>query len=101
MVKNLLCQEQQIINHFEETFNIFNYLTVNIWRALTPKCELEEYEQLLKRVENRELRESDYETISCVFDLYFWLQNSLKEAKISIGRLTKLFKFTSPSQKED
>lgn len=68
----------------------------------TPKkvdLSQEEYEQLQERLKKRELQDSDYELLSGALQFMLWLQNSLKEAKISISRLSKLFGFSPRSKK--
>ena len=59
----------------------------------------EDYEKLQERLKKRELQDSDYELISGALQFIMWLQFSLKEAKISIGRLSKLFGFTTKRRK--
>jgi transposase len=60
----------------------------------------EEYKKLQERIKQRELQESDYELLAGTLQFMIWLQRSLKEAKISIGRLTKLFGFSSKGKKK-
>ena len=51
----------------------------------------EEAEELNQRIKNRDLMESDWKLFEGLVQFVVWLQFSLKEAKISIGRLSSLF----------
>jgi len=61
----------------------------------TVEISEEEFDDLQSRLKNRALQESDYELISGALHFLVWLQLSLKEAQISIGRLRKLFGFSA------
>ena len=69
----------------------------------------EEAEALNQRIKNRDLRESDWKLFEGLVQFVIWLQFSLKEAKISIGRLCSLFGLSKkkkqrskgPSQNKD
>ena len=69
----------------------------------------EEAEALNQRIKNRDLSESDWKLFEGLVQFVIWLQFSLKEAKISIGRLSSLFGLSKkkkqrskgPSQNKD
>jgi len=54
----------------------------------------EEAEALHQRIKHRDLLESDWQLFEGLVQFVIWLQFSLKEAKISIGRLCSLFGFS-------
>jgi len=53
----------------------------------------EEAESLNQRIKNRNLTEGDWKLFEGLIQFVIWLQFNLKEAKISIGRLRRLFGF--------
>ena len=53
----------------------------------------EEAESLNQRIKNHDLTESDWKLFEGLIQFVIWLQFNLKEAKISIGRLRRLFGF--------
>ncbi len=59
----------------------------------------EEAEALNQRIKNRDLSESDWKLFEGLVQFILWLQFSLKEAKISIGRLSSLFGFSKKKTK--
>ena len=58
----------------------------------------EEAEALNQRIKNRDLSESDWKLFEGLVQFVIWLQFSLKEAKISIGRLSSLFGLSKKKQ---
>jgi len=48
-------------------------------------------EELIVRIQNNSLSETDRELCAESLQLIFWLQNNLREAKLSIKRLKSIF----------
>ena len=48
-------------------------------------------EELIVRIQNNSLSDSDRELCAESLQLIFWLQNNLREAKLSIKRLRSIF----------
>jgi len=48
-------------------------------------------EELIARIQNNNLSDTDRELCAESLQLVFWLQSSLREAKISIKRLKSIF----------
>ena len=58
----------------------------------------EEAEALNQRIKNRDLSEGDWKLFEGLVQFVIWLQFNLKEAKISIGRLRRLFGFSKKNR---
>lgn len=53
----------------------------------------EEVEGLKSRLAANELEEADQKIILSILSIYFWLQNQLQQAKLTIFRLKEMFGF--------
>ena len=56
---------------------------------------------LLGRFESNVLNDSDKQIIVLIVQAYFWIQSSLKEAKMSIKRLRNCFGFSNTEKRKN
>jgi hypothetical protein len=60
----------------------------------------QEAEELLCRVESKELTTQDYETIKWLIKVYFWLNRMVEKKKLSIKRLKRVFGIKTEKSKD-